>query len=153
MEAVNVAREILDTMLGYLGFVVQVEKETERDEPSLQVVTQEPRPLIGRHGERLDDIQYLVNRLVQARIPEAPRIRVDVDRYRATREFRLLEEMDRLAEHVIKTGHPARTEPLNSFHRRLVHNHFLNHPRIETASSKDSTRLKRISLLPKKSPN
>jgi spoIIIJ-associated protein len=150
MEAVDVAQEILDTMLGYLGFVVKVEKETGREEPSLQVVTQEPKPLIGRHGDRLEDIQYLVNRLLQVRIPDAPRIRVDVDHYRATREYRLLEEADRLAERVIKNGRPAKTEPLNSFHRRLVHNHFLNHPSIKTWSPKDSARLKRISLLPKK---
>lgn len=150
MEAVDAAQEILDTMLGYLGFVVQVEREAGRDEPSLQVVTQEPKPLIGRHGDRLEDIQYLVNRLVQARLPDAPRIRVDVDHYRATREFRLLEEMDRLAERVIHSGRPARTEPLNSFHRRLVHNHFLNHPSIKTWSPKDTARLKRISILLKK---
>ena len=147
MEAVDVAQEILDTMLGYLGFVVQVEMEAGREGPSLQVVTKEPKPLIGRHGDRLEDIQYLVNRLVQARMPDAPRIRVDVDQYRATQEFRLLEETDHMAERVMKSGRSARTDPLNSYHRRLVHNHFLKHPSIKTSSPKDSARLKRVTLL------
>ncbi len=55
METTKIAREVLDTMLGYLGFVAEVETDTSRDETSLQVLTGEPELLIGDRGERPGD--------------------------------------------------------------------------------------------------
>lgn len=147
MEHLEKGREVLDTILGYLGFVATV----EIDQPSgtLNVTSDEPKLLIGHRGERLEEIQYLVNRVVQDRIPGAKRFRVDIDLYRATAEHRMLEEADAVAARVLATGKPAKLEPMNSYQRRLVHNHFADHPELETWSPSDSARLKRISLRPK----
>lgn len=149
METIDVAKEALDTMLGYLGFVVTIDEEPDRREPSLQVLTEESKLLIGRNGERLDDIQYLVNRLVQAKMPDAPRVRVDIDHYRASQEHGLIEEADHVAERVINSGEPAKLEPMNSYHRRIIHNHFKDHPQVKTWSPQDSARLKRIVISPR----
>ena len=146
MEAIDVAKEALDTMLGYLGFVATIEVEPDRPDLSLQVITEESKLLIGRHGERLEEIQLLVNRLVQAKIPNAPRVRVDIDHYRALQEDRLIEDAEHLAERVINSGEPIKLEPMNSYHRRVIHNHFKDHPSIATWSPRDSARLKRITL-------
>lgn len=146
MEAIDVAKEALDTMLGYLGFVATIEAEASAEEVSLQVITEESKLLIGRHGERLDDIQYLVNRLVQAKLPDAPRVRVDIDHYRALQEDRLIEEAEHLAERVINSSEPAKLEPMNSYHRRIIHNHFKTHEQVKTWSPPDSARLKRITI-------
>jgi len=153
METDEIAREILDTMLGYLGFVVQVELDMSRDEASLQVLTGNPELLIGSRGERLDDIQYLVNRIVQTQHRNAPRIRVDVDHHREVQEQNLIEEAEHLVERVIHSGEPAKMPPLNSYHRRLVHNHFTDHPLIKTWSPPDSARLKRITFSLRQSPS
>lgn len=149
MEAIDVAKEALDTMLGYLGFVVTIEVETDRPDLALQVITEESKLLIGRHGERLEEIQLLVNRLVQAKIPNAPRVRVDIDHYRALQEDRLIEDAEHLGERVLNSGKPAELEPLNSYHRRVIHHHFEDHPTIKTWSPRDSARLKRITLSPR----
>ncbi len=149
METTEIAREVLDTMLGYLGFVAKIETDVSRDEASLQVLTGEPEPLIGHRGERLDDIQYLVNRIVQTQHRGAPRIRVDVDHYREIQEQNLIEEAEHLVERVVHSGEPAKMPPLNSYHRRLIHNHFAKHPQIETWSPSDSARLKRITFSPR----
>lgn len=146
METNEIAREVLDTMLGYLGFVAEVELDSSRDETSLQVLTGEPDLLIGSRGERLDDIQYLVNRIVQSQHREAPRIRVDVDHHREIQEQNLIEEAEHLAERVVHSGEPAKMPPLNSYHRRIIHNHFTKHPHIKTWSPSDSSRLKRITF-------
>ncbi len=146
MSSLTTAKEILDTMLGYLGFVVQIEEDHSRAEPSLQVITEEHEHLIGPDGERLDDIQYLVNRLLQIRDPKASRVRIDVQHFRNIQEDQLIEEAERLADRVVNSGHSAKMEPLNSYFRRIVHNHFLNHPKIQTWSPPDSARLKRITL-------
>ncbi len=149
MEPIDVAQEILDTMLGYLGFVVRIEPDENHPGQGLQVLTHEPKPLIGRQGERLDDIQYLVNRLLQLRVPDAPRIRVDVDHYRAAQEYRVIEEAERAAERVIATGRPEMLAPMNAYFRRVIHTHFKNHPRISTWSPSDSARVKRVTVQPK----
>ena len=149
MQPIDHAREILDTLLGYLGFVVTVEPDPEHPGAGLQVMTHEPKPLIGRQGERLDDIQYLVNRLLQAKIPDAPKIRVDIDGYRAHQEARLIDEAEALAQRVIATGQPAKLPPMNSWFRRVVHHHFSDHPKVKTCSTDDPARVKSITLLPR----
>ena len=91
MEHLEKAQEILDTMLGYLGFVIHVDAEETPDGPSLQIHSQEAELLIGRRGDRLDDIQYLVNRILQIHDKSAPRVRVDVEHYRTMREDGLID--------------------------------------------------------------
>lgn len=147
MNHVAAAKELLDTMLGYLGFVVRIEVDTSQAEPCLQVFTEEDRYLVGRDGERLDDIQYLVNRLLMEKDETAPRVRVDINHYRSMSEDRLLEEAESLARRVISTGRPFKMEPMNSYHRRIVHNHFKDHPKIKTWSPSDDARIKRVTIL------
>lgn len=146
METNEIAREILDTMLGYLGFIAEVEIDSSQNGSSLQVLTGEAELLVGPRGERLDDIQYLVNRIVQAEHHDAPRIRVDIDHHREIQEQNLIEEAEHLAERVVHSGEPAKMPPLNSYHRRLIHNHFSEHLHVRTWSPSDSSRLKRITF-------
>jgi spoIIIJ-associated protein len=146
MTALDQAHKILDTMLGYLGFVVQIEDDDGEEGPTLQILTEQPDALIGRRGEVLDDIQYLVNRILQRRMPKAPRVRVDVEYFRTMREDKMLEQVKEQAERVRITGHPIVLNPMNSYYRRLVHNLFVNDPQIVSESGKGDERFKRITL-------
>jgi spoIIIJ-associated protein len=147
MNHVAVAKELLDTMLGYLGFVVRIEIDTSQPEPCLQVFTEEDRYLLGRHGDRLDDIQYLVNRLLLEKDEQAPRVRVDINHYRSMSEDRLIEEVENVARRVLNSGRACKLEPMNSYHRRIVHNHFKDHPTLKTWSPSDDARIKRVTIL------
>ncbi len=149
MDHLDTAQEVLDTILGYLGFVVTV--EIDRDANTLNVSTADPKLLIGHRGDRLEDIQYLVNRIVSDRIPGAKKFRIDIDNYRATQEHRMIEEADAVAARVLASGQVAKLEPMNSYQRRIIHNHFSEHPDLKTWSPSDSARLKRISIMPGKS--
>ena len=146
MDHVAVAKEILDTLLGYLGFVTTIEVDETRSEPCLHVFTAEGEFLTGEEGDRIDDIQYLVNRLLQARDESAPRVRIDVNHHRSMNEDQLIEEAERLAKRVLNTGQSAKLPPLNSYHRRIVHTHFLQHDRIKTWSPSDDARFKQITI-------
>ena len=55
-EVIGKGKEVLDTMLGYLGFIVQVEEDNAHPGGGLQVFTKEAEALIGKRGERLEDI-------------------------------------------------------------------------------------------------
>ncbi|MEX2579012.1 MAG: R3H domain-containing nucleic acid-binding protein [Verrucomicrobiales bacterium] len=147
MDHLEVAQEVLDSILGYLGFVATV--EVDREASTLRVASNDAKLLIGHRGERLEEIQYLVNRIVQDRIPDAPRFKVDIDNYRASREFGMIEEAEAAAARVVATGCTAKLFPMNSYERRLIHTHFKDHPEVRTWSPKDSARLKRISILPR----
>jgi len=147
MDPLETAQEMLDAMLGYLGFVATV--TLDRADSTLHVSSKDGKLLIGRHGERLEEIQHLLNRLLLDRIPEAPRVQVDIEGYRAARDRRMIEEAEEIALRVASTGKTFRLEPMNSYQRRLIHNHFHDHPRVRTWSPDDNARLKRISISPR----
>ena len=141
-------KELLDTILGYLGFVVQIEEtQSEGGNPTLQIYTEESRRLIGRDGETLDAIQFLLNRLIQTKQKDAPKVIVDCEMYRSMREDRIVQRVRELAERVRVTGRSLQLEPMNSYERRIVHNAFKDDPDVATWSPDDSARIKQITLL------
>ena len=139
--------ELLDTLLGHLGYAFDIQEDTAEDGTiTLQIYTAEADRLIGPEGETLDDLQFLVNRLLQAKDRHAPRVVVDVEHYRSMRQDGFLKGIRALAEQVRATGRPVRLEPMNSYDRRLVHNAFKDDPQIVTSSPQDDARLKCITL-------
>ena len=141
-------KELLDTMLGYLGFVVQIEETTsEGGNLKLQIYTEESRRLIGRDGETLDAIQFLLNRLLQAKDKDAEKVIVDCEHYRSMREDRIVQRVRELADRVRITGRSLQLEPMNSYERRLVHNAFKDDPDVATWSPSDSARIMQITLV------
>jgi len=146
MTPLDQARQILDTLLGYLGFAVQIEEEDGPEGPTLQILTEDKDALIGKRGEILEDIQYLVNRILLRRDPQAPRIRVDVEYFRTMREDKMLDQVREMAARVRATGQPVALNPMNSYYRRLVHNLFVDDPVVVSESEKGDDRFKRIIL-------
>lgn len=146
MKPEEAAVKVLDTMLGHLGFTATIEVQESEEGPCLQVHTAQSEHLIGREGERLDDLQYLVNRIVRRHFPKAPRIRVDCEHHRSISEDHLIEEVRGLAERVKASGKPFRMRPLNAYYRRIVHNALVDDPEVETHSPGGDERLKRITI-------
>jgi spoIIIJ-associated protein len=150
MNAATEARDILEIMLRHLGYTAEVDIETDSEVPALQVTVADPKAstaLTGKRGERLDDIQHLVNKLLHQKLPDAPRVRVDVNHFRGQKDDRFLDDVRRCADKVRSTGQPWKLEPMNSYQRRLVHNLFKEDPQIKTWSPEDDSRMKRITLL------
>ncbi len=141
-------QEVLDTMLGHLGYAFDIQESTGPEGVvTLQVYTAESERLIGPGGQTLDDLQFLLNRLLQAKDRQAPRVVVDVEHYRTMQQDGFLREIRVLADQVRATGRPVQLEPMNSYDRRLVHNAFKDDPQITTVSPHDDARLKRITLV------
>ena len=149
MRPVEAAKKILDTMLGHLGFHPEIEIHDSDDEPCLQILTPRSELMIGRDGERLDDLQYLVNRVLKKHFPKAPRVRIDCEHYRAIQEDKLSAEVRAAADAVKSSGKPFKMRPLNAYYRRLVHNALLDDPDVESVSPGGEERLKRILIRPR----
>src|SRR5258708_8252250 len=105
------AREILDTMLGHLGFVVDIQEIETETGKQLQVFTAENEALIGPHGETLEDLQFLLNRILQSQDRNAPRVQVDVGHWRAMRDDNLRQRIKQIAQTLQATGLPVNLEP------------------------------------------
>lgn len=138
--------EILDMILGYLGFAFEIREQERGGHLILQIYTHDSEFLIGRRGQTLDDLQYLVNRLLQAHDQRAPRVIVDVEHHRQMRDDAMLAAVQKLADVVRASGRTIQTEPLNSYDRYLVHQAFKDDPDVMSTSPKDDARMKRISL-------
>ena len=143
-DAIHDAKEALTSMLEKLGFEFEVEISGEAGHESLNILSEDSALLIGRGGDRLDDLQYLVNRITRNAHPDAPRFRVDCDGYRAEQEQRVADKALRLADKVRESGRELWMNPMNSYHRRLVHNALVDDPEIETVSEDISARNKKI---------
>jgi len=126
---------ILEKMLNSLGLEGQVTYEDSDTGACLQISSEDSKYIIGQKGDRLDDIQYLVNRVMQSQDPDTDRVKVDCDNYRADSEERLKQKVLRYAEEVKESGNPKRLQPLNAYHRRLVHNFLVDDQRAVLAQS------------------
>ncbi len=144
-SAVRVANSIL-TPLGYAYSISTEASADEENGVTLMISSPDARFIIGDEGDKLDDLQYLINRLLQAEWETAPRIRVDCDRYRERTEAKLLRRARSRAERVLQTGRPLQMEKLNAYQRRLVHNELAKMPGILTTSEESDSRFKRITI-------
>ena len=148
MEALSEARQVLESMVTQLGFEVNIEQEESEEGACLQILTEESGLLIGKHGDRLDDLQYLVNRILQKKVQEPPRVRIDCDHFRVRQEEKLIAPAKDLAEKAKESGKSMKMRPLNAYHRRIVHNALVDDGEIETFSPRSDERLKRIVIRP-----
>lgn len=90
--------------------------------------------LIGRRGETLLSMQYLVNLIVGRRYPGRGGVTVDVEHYRHRREEQVIALARRMADRVKETGAPITLEPMTPAERRLVHIAFVDDEEIATNS-------------------
>jgi len=143
-------KAILEKVLGSLGFPATVEEHQLGGDLMLDVKTDESGRLIGRQGQTLADLQYIVNRIVFQQDQSAPKVMVDVGGYRLQAREALVNKAKAAAEKVRRWGDAVELEPLNAFDRRLVHQALKDDPDIETQSVEvDGTDKKVLLLRPK----
>lgn len=148
-ELLQVSREMLLEVLTRMGVIADVlatwtEAEDERDEPALilDIVGDDLGLLIGRRGETLRDLQYVLRLMVGRRITGWANIIVDVEGYKQRRERSVRQLARRMAERVVATGNGVHMEPMNPYERRLVHLELRQMEGISTKSSGEGERRK-----------
>jgi spoIIIJ-associated protein len=139
-------RETLETLLGHLGFVFEIEEENRPSGYTLHIRTKTSARLIGRDGRTLEDLQYLLNQICHAEDEEASRVIVDVESYRLHEQNQLLKRVEEAVERVKTSGNPVELPPMNSFDRRIVHLAYKNHPDVQTVSPQGTDRFKSITI-------
>jgi spoIIIJ-associated protein len=146
----NQAKPILEKLLQMLGFNPVVEEHLMEDGILLDVKADDAGRLIGRQGQTLTELQYVLNRLLFHQDPAAPRVTVDVGGYRAQARDALVNKAKEGAEKVRRWGDTVELEPMNAFDRRVVHHALKDDPTVETHSVEvEGTTKKAILLRPK----
>jgi spoIIIJ-associated protein len=106
--------------------------------------------LIGRRGEHLSHIQYLVNLMVNRKLNTWSRVILDVEGYRSRREESLIGLAERVARQVSRSHRPVTLEPMPPNERRIIHLTLRAHSDVGTESSGEGNE-RRITVLPTKS--
>lgn len=127
-------KAILEEMLQLMGFPATVEEHYLDGGLLLDVKAEDAGRLIGRQGQTLSELQYIVNRLVFRQDPKTPKITLDIGGYRAQARDALVRKAKEAAEKVRRWGDIVELEPLNAFDRRIVHNALKDDPSVETHS-------------------
>ena len=144
-------KAIVEKILGTLGFAATVEEHTLDGDLTLDVKTDESGRLIGRQGQTLADLQYIVNRILFQQDQSAPKVMLDVGGYRSQAREALVKKAKDAADKVRRWGDIVELEPMGSYDRRLVHQSLRDDPDVETQSVEvDGTEKKALLLRPKR---
>ncbi|MBQ3726057.1 MAG: protein jag [Selenomonadaceae bacterium] len=91
--------------------------------------------LIGRRGQALDALQYLLNLAVNRKSEERVHFTLDVEDYRRRREQALIKLAKSVADRAIKTRRDVKLEPMNRHERKIIHTVLQDNDRVETHSA------------------
>jgi spoIIIJ-associated protein len=136
-------------MLGHLGLVFEIEESEQGGRSVLNIRTRDPARIVGRDGEALEDLQYLLNRILNRNEEGAANVIVDVEGHRKREKLDFIGRVRLHADDVRHSGRPYQLPAMNSYDRRLVHQAFVNDPDIATESEEGSARLKHVTLVPR----
>ncbi|MCL4503534.1 MAG: protein jag [Deltaproteobacteria bacterium] len=115
------AKEILENLLGHMQEKATVSAHPEDDRISLRIETDDAGLLIGKQGQTLDALQYLVTKMLAKRSQRKVRIAIDVEAYRARHNEALALLAQKYGEKVKRTGKAVTLNPMNPYDRRIVH--------------------------------
>ena len=112
---------ILKEMLSRMGIDAEVESNFVDGSTHLNMVTDSPALLIGKHGQTLDAIERLLNCIVNKASLVKKRVFVNTEGYRERREERLIEMAHQVAEKVRYTDREVVLAPMSARDRRIIH--------------------------------
>jgi len=127
--------DFLKPILEKMGITANLEITHEEDQITVRLTGDDIGIVIGRRGETLDALQYLLSLVVNRRSEEYTRVIMDVADYRKKREETLVRLAKRVAEKVIKYRKNITLEPMNPYERRIIHSTLQNHKYVETQST------------------
>ena len=128
-------REALEHILEAMGVRARIELREDEESLVASVVGRELGLVIGKHGQTIDAIQYLVNAIIwRGQTEDRKPLVVDAAGYRARREATLDALAVRSAERVVSSGRAVELEPMTAVERKVVHVHLKEFSGVTTRS-------------------
>jgi spoIIIJ-associated protein len=113
---------------------VRSANDPEAGGPIIDLTGEDSGLLIGRRGQTLQALQFIVNLIVRQRFGEDVRVVLDVEHYRQRREASLRDMAAKVAARVVQTGRSITLEPMSAADRRIIHLSLANHQGVTTES-------------------
>ena len=130
------AKEFLDSVFEAMNLIVVVDiKYDELDNyMDIDLSGDEMGVLIGKRGQTLDSLQYLVSLVVNKEAENYIRVKVDTENYRQRRKETLENLAKNIAYKVKRTKRPVSLKPMNPYERRIIHSALQNDKYVTTHS-------------------
>ena len=117
-----------------MAVVVDVKYDEENKNVDIELSGDEMGVLIGKRGQTLDSLQYLVSLVVNKDSEEYIRVKVDTEDYRKRRKETLENLAKNIAYKVKRTKRSVSLEPMNPYERRIIHSALQNDKYVTTHS-------------------
>ena len=114
--------------------VVEAEYNAEEEVLDINLIGEDMGILIGKRGQTLDSLQYLVSLIVNKSTTGYIRVKVDTENYRSRRKATLENLARNIAAKVKRTRRPVSLEPMNPYERRIIHSALQNDKYVTTHS-------------------
>ncbi len=147
--SLNDAKEILENILAHIQIAATVEASWEEDQIKLDISSNGSGLLIGKRGQTLHSLQYIVNKMYNRRGSVRAHIIVDTENYRERRRKALTEVALNLGNRVKKSGRPASSSPMSAYDRRIIHLALKEDRQVRTKSKGDGA-LRKVVVFPVK---
>ena len=137
-DVVRVTSEILDNLISKLGVsAIATLKQVEREDlggPVFEIEGDDSGLLIGRRGETLRALQFIVKFIASRKLETRANLMIDVEGYQERRDQALVNLAERVAQRVISSRRSITLEPMPPNERRVVHMALASHSSVETES-------------------
>ncbi len=148
---VDTVKIFLNDVFAAMNFevLVEVAYNAEEKEMNIELSGEEMGMLIGKRGQTLDSLQYLVSLVVNKESEEYVRVKVDTENYRERRKETLENLAKNMARKATRIRKNVSLEPMNPYERRIIHAALQNDKYVTTHSEGDEP-YRRIVISPKK---
>ena len=137
-DGVALAAEAIEALIRHMDVDVEMTisrtHDDDLDGPVFDLEGEDAGLLIGRRGETLRTLQFLVRYMVSRRLDERVNLMIDVEGYQERRHSALRNMARRVASRVSDTGRSIALEPMSPSERRIVHVALSDHPGVFTES-------------------
>ena len=151
-KAVSVGQEALAKIIHHITEGADISVEKQSDRLLFKVDGGNSAILIGKRGQTLEAIQYLVEKIINKQTDQRIRVLVDVKGYLGARKVNLKKLAARMAEKVQKTNKPVTVGQMNAYERRIVHMSLKDNHEVRTQSMGEGY-YRKLVIFPKKKRN
>ena len=139
LTVTDMAEEFLKDVFAAMNMEVTITSSMDEEEKCLNIdlAGEDMGVLIGKRGQTLDSLQYLVSLIINKESEEYLRVKLDTENYRERRKATLESLARNIASKVKRTKRPVSLEPMNPYERRIIHSALQNDKYVVTRSEGD----------------
>ena len=133
----KIATDFLAKVFEAMKLTVKINITVNEDNVDIDLVGDDMGVLIGKRGQTLDSLQYLVSLVINKKSEKYLRVKLDTENYRERRKETLENLAKNIAFKVKRTKRPVSLEPMNPYERRVIHSALQNDRYVTTKSEGD----------------